>query len=172
MRILLAATLTVPTIVFAAGGNDAPPPKPVVTCTGSQVFDKAQGKCVDPQNSSLERDEIYLSVRQLAYAGRYQDAQDLLQFLPQEDSGRLTYMGFTHRKLGNMDIAMTYYEKAIDRDPANILARSYMGQGLVEAGETAQALVQLHQIRAYGGSGSWSETSLRNAIETGKTYSY
>ena len=127
---------------------------------------------MDPQNSSLSRDEIYLSVRQLAYAGRYQDAQALVAFLPEDDSGRLTYLGFTHRKLGNSEVAMRYYQEAIDRDPANILARSYMGQGFVEAGEQAKALVQLHQIRAYGGSGSWSETSLSKAIESGVTYSY
>ena len=172
MRIFLAAALAAPTAVFAASGNDSPPPKPVVTCTGAQVFDKDKGQCVDPQNSSLNRDEIYLAVRQLAYAGRYLDAQQVLDVLPADDSGRLTYLGFTHRKLGNIDLAMMYYQEAIDRDPANILARSYMGQGLVEAGDTAQAMVQLHQIRAYGGSGSWAETSLNEAIKSGKTYNY
>ncbi|MEM9578325.1 MAG: tetratricopeptide repeat protein [Pseudomonadota bacterium] len=172
MRILLAAALAAPTTLFAAGGNDSPPPKPVVTCTGAQVFDKNKGKCVDPQKSALNRDEIYLAVRQLAYAGRYEDAQALAAFLPEDDSGRLTYMGFTHRKLGDFEVAMRYYQEAIDRDPDNILARSYMGQGFVEAGAPAKALVQLHQIRAYGGSGTWSETSLQNAIESGVTYSY
>ena len=99
-------------------------------------------------------------------------AQSVLEALPENDPGRLTYLGFTHRKLGNLELAMVYYQKAIDQDPANILARSYMGQGLVEEGKISQAMVQLAQIRAYGGTGSWSETSLRTAIETGKTYNY
>lgn len=172
MRLLFAALLTVPTLAFAAGDSTNPPPKPVVTCSGSQVFDKNQGKCVDPQNSNLHRDEIYLAVRQLAYAGRYLDAQAVLEALPEDDSGRLTYLGFTHRKLGNLDLAMMYYQDAIDQDPANILARSYMGQGLVDVGQKAQALVQLHQIRAYGGIGTWAEESLSNAIKTGTTYNH
>ena len=172
MRFMIAAALARPTVVFAAGGDDTPPTKPVVSCKGAKVYDPSQGKCVDPQNSSLERDEIYLAVRQLAYMGRYSDAQTLLEYLPEDDTGRLTYLGFTHRKLGNADLAMTYYRKALELDPTNNLARSYMGQGLVVQGKVTDAIVQLKLIRANGGKGSWSETSLRNAIATGSTYSY
>ena len=172
MRFALVAALSVPTVAFAAGGDDEPPPKPTVFCTGSKVYDADKGKCVEPEQSSLNRDELYLAVRQLAYAGRYLDAQDVLRALPDHDPGRLTYLGFTHRKLGNRDLAMDYYSQAIDRDPANILARSYMGQGLVEEGKISQAMVQLHQIRAHGGAGSWAETSLDRAIQSGVTYDY
>ncbi|MDU0112642.1 hypothetical protein RT723_06420 [Psychrosphaera aquimarina] len=92
--------------------------------------------------------------------------------MDKDDPGRLTYMGFTHRKLGNIELGNMFYEQAIAQDPGNILARSYMGQGLVEAGDTAGALVQLRAIQEHGGAGSWSEASLRKAIETGTTYSY
>ncbi|WP_298921385.1 hypothetical protein [uncultured Roseobacter sp.] len=172
-RFFLIAAFSLPTAVLANGGdNDAPPPKPAVTCEGAQVYDKKSKKCVNPQESSLQRDQLYLAVRQLAYAGRYHDAQAILDEMPENDPGRLTYMGFTHRKLGNVDLGMVFYQKAIDQDPGNILARSYMGQGLVEAGDAAGAMVQLRAIRAHGGAGTWSETSLRNALETGTTYSY
>ncbi|MEP1613496.1 MAG: hypothetical protein ABJL72_16445 [Roseobacter sp.] len=172
MRIFLAAALAFPTAVLAAGGDDSPPKKPAVFCTGSQVYDKESGECVDPKNSSLSQDQIYLAARQLSYAGRYRDAQGVLNALPENDPGRLTYMGFTHRKLGNQQLSMAFYLEAIERDPTNILARSYMGQGLVDEGKTAQAIVQLHQIRAHGGRGTWSETSLQEAISTGTTYNY
>ncbi len=172
MRIVLAAALALPTAVFADGGDDSPPPTPVNSCDAGQVFDADKGTCVNPKHSSLDRDALYLAVRQLAYAGRYVDAQSVMEALPENDPGRLTYMGFTHRKLGNLDLAMVYYQQAIDQDPANILARSYMGQGFVEEGRMSEAMVQLSQIRAYGGTGTWSETSLRNAIETGTTYNY
>lgn len=172
LRFVLAALICFPTLVFADGGDDSPPPKPSVSCSGSQVFDKTKGECVDPKNSSLDRDTIYLAVRQLAYEGRYNDAQAVLEALPEEDPGRLTYLGFTHRKLGNSDLATAFYREAIDRDPANFLARSYLGQGFVEAGEPAKAIVQLQQIRAFGGAGTWSETALLQAIKTGVTYNY
>ncbi|WP_367180940.1 tetratricopeptide repeat protein [uncultured Roseobacter sp.] len=172
MRILLGAALLFPTTVLAAGGNDAPPSKPAVSCKGAQVYDKKTKTCVNPQESSLEREQLYQTVRHMAYAGRYHDAQTVLDAMDKNDPGRLTYMGFTHRKLGNIELGNMFYEQAIAQDPGNILARSYMGQGLVEAGDTAGALVQLRAIQEHGGAGSWSEASLRKAIETGTTYSY
>lgn len=171
MRVLLVTALLCPTILMAKD-DDAPPPTPVNSCEGSEVFDADKGKCVDPQSSSLDRDDIYQTVRQLAYAGRYLDAQGVMEALPENDAGRLTYMGFTHRKLGNMTRAMAFYEEAIAQDPANIAARSYMGQGFVDQGRIEDAMAQLEQIRLHDGRGTWSERSLKNAIATGRTYSY
>ncbi|MEP2641506.1 tetratricopeptide repeat protein [Roseobacter sp.] len=174
MRNLLSVVFLIPSMALAAGGGggDAPPKKPVASCDGAQVYDEKTKTCVNPKESNLGVDEIYLAVRQLAYAGRYLDAQTLTQALPQDHMGRLTYMGFTHRKMGNVDLAMTYYQQAIAENPANILARSYMGQGLVEAGDMVGALTQLRAIKAHGGAGTWSEASLQTAIATGTTYSY
>lgn len=173
MRIVLSAAFLIPSMALAnGGGNDAPPPKPAVTCEGAKVYDKKTRRCVNAQESSLQTEEIYLTVRQLAYAGRYVDAQTLAQALPKGHDGRLTYMGFTHRKMGNVDLGKIFYEQAIAENPGNILARSYMGQGLVEAGDPVGALVQLRAIRAHGGAGTWSEASLHKAIETGTTYNY
>lgn len=171
MRKIVAALLMAPSMALAAG-DDEPPSKPTVFCTGGKVYDKEAGKCVAPKESSLDRDELYEAVRQFAYAGQFEDAQTVAKALPEGDAGRLTYMGFTHRKLGNPELAMMFYQRAIDQDPANILARSYMGQGHVEAGDIDLAMAQLKAIRAHGGSGTWSEQSLRTAIATGTTFNY
>ncbi len=172
MRLICALLVTLPVSAWAVGGGDEPPANPTVFCSGGKVYDPETKKCVKAESGALDRDTLYETVRQLAYAGRYTDAQTVLAAVPENDPGRLTYMGFTHRKLGNHALAATYYQKAIDRDPANILARSYMGQGFVEQGEISKALVQLHQIRAHGGTGTWSERSLAEAIESGNTSGY
>ncbi|MEM1073448.1 MAG: hypothetical protein AAF665_07355 [Pseudomonadota bacterium] len=172
MRLLLAVALAFPTTVLAAGGDNDPPPRPVGSCKGAQVFDADEGKCVDPKNSSLDRDEIYLAVRQLAYAGRLRDAQGVMGALEENDPGRLTYMGFTHRKLGNRTLARAFYRRALDQDPDNLLARSYMGQGYVAEGNIDLALDQLLEIRSRGGADTWPEVALRDAIATGVTYNY
>jgi hypothetical protein len=57
-------------------------------------------------------------------------------------------------------------------NPANILARSYMGQGFVQEGRIPEALAQLRLIRDHGGSGTWAEASLRKSIAAGQTYNY
>ena len=154
----------------AGGGNESAPKKP--KCETGKIYDKKTKSCVAAQESNLDVDSLYENVRELAYAGRYVDAQVVLAQMPAQDDRTLTYMGFTNRKMGNINAAMSYYTQALRVNPSNILARSYMGQGLVGQGKMAQAIAQLREIRAHGGSGTWAEASLRTAIATGKTYNY
>ena len=138
------------------------------------VWDANLRKCVRPDKTSyLDEDTLYGAVRELAYAGRYNDAITVLDQMPDQNSDRvMTYRGFTARKLGDLDLADVYYKKAIDLNPDNIAARSYMGQGLVAKGDKVAAMEQLREIRARGGVGSWSEKSLAAALENGQTYNY
>jgi len=178
MRLVLALALTLPGMAFAAGsGNDNTNPpkttKTTQTCEGVQVWDEKTKKCVNPQDSQLDTETLYGAVRELAYAGRYGDAQAVLAAMPDQNDDRvLTYWGFTHRKMGDIDLANSFYNKAITRNPGNILARSYMGQGFVEAGDVDAAIAQWREIKAHGGEGTWAEASLREAIRSGTTYSY
>ncbi|MEX0301151.1 MAG: tetratricopeptide repeat protein [Leisingera sp.] len=172
----LAAALTLPMAAFAASGNDWNPPKPsetTKTCKGKRVWDEEKKRCVRPRKSSLNQEGLLGAARELAYAGRQEDAQAVLSAMAdQQDSIVLTYWGFTHRKLGNLDLARAYYDQALAQDPDNILARSYLGQGFVEQGKYGLALAQWKEIRARGGEGTWAEASLRDALETGVSYSY
>lgn len=177
MRFLaLAAALTLPVAALAASGNDWNPPKPTETtktCKGKRVWDEQKKRCVRPRKSSLNQEQLLGAARELAYAGRQEDAQAVLSVMAdQQDSVVLTYWGFTHRKLGNSELARAYYDQALARDPDNILARSYMGQGFVEQGNFGAALIQWKEIKARGGDGTWAEASLRSALETGASHSY
>ncbi|WP_422370484.1 tetratricopeptide repeat protein [Hoeflea sp.] len=177
MRALILTTaLLFPFAAFAAGTSDDSPPQPTETstsCKNGQVWDKKTKSCVDAKESRLDDDTRYEAARELAYAGRYDDALHVLATMSdQQESRVLTYYGFTHRKAGRADLGMQYYQQALEADPDNLLARSYMGQGLVDAGEIKAARVQLAEIVARGGASSWPETSLRRAIKTGRTYNY
>lgn len=184
MRLLpvIALAAALPLSAFAAGSDSGGgstwtnPPKETQTtksCKGVKVWDEKTGKCVAPKNSSLDTDTLYGVVRELAYAGRYTDAQGVLAAMPDQSDDRvLTYWGFTHRKMGDLDRAAFYYQAAIQANPDNILARSYMGQGFVEEGKTDLAIAQWREIKARGGEGTWAEVSLRKAIRTGLTYRY
>lgn len=170
----LAHGLTAP--IYAAGGADSTAPKPTKTskdCEGVQVWDKTAKECVDPKESNLDDDTLYDAVRELAYAGRYIDAIGVMDAMSDQNDDRvLTYKGFTNRKLGNVDLAMVFYQKAIDANPDNILARSYMGQGMLDQGNKIGAIAQLREIQSRGGVGTWAEKSLSNAIQSGATYNY
>ncbi len=174
--IILALALSLPGVAFAAGSDSSEPPKPsegTKKCWGKRVFDKETGKCIKPEQSSMNADELLEAARELAYLNRFEDSQAVLAALPnQTDSRVLTYWGFTNRKLGRTDLANEFYEQAIAQNPDNILARSYMAQGFVEKGYYGQALAQWKEIRARGGEGTWAEASLRQALETGVTVNY
>jgi tetratricopeptide (TPR) repeat protein len=171
--LILAAT---PGLVFAAGGNDWNAPKPTETtkeCKGVKVWDPKKKRCVKPKGAALDADTLYGAARELAYAGRYEDAQGVLSAMADQNDDRvLTYWGFTHRKMGNAARANTYYQKALTKNPDNLLARSYMGQGFVSDGRIKEAKSQLQEIRARGGAGTWPEASLSQALETGQTSDY
>ena len=195
--LVLTTALLLPAGVFAAGEDDDNSSKPKATETTQNCFKARQWdpetnkfvrfsepvngvwdadirKCVRPDKTSyLDNDTLYRAVRELAYAGRYQEAIQVLDQMPDQASDEvMTYRGFTARKMGKAAEAEAYYRQAIAINPDNILARSYMGQGYVTAGDTVAALQQLREIEARGGKGTWAEASLRSAIESGTTYNY
>jgi Flp pilus assembly protein TadD len=174
----LLATLIValPAAAFAAGSDATEPPKPTqttTTCTKAQVWDDKQKKCVDAQSGSLTDDDRFRAVRELAWADRPEEALVVLSAMTEGETDRvLTYKGFAHRKAGRLDLGMQHYAHALEVNPDNVLARSYLGQMLVEMGEIAAARRQLDEIRARGGAGTWAEASLARAVGTGQTLSY
>ncbi|WP_170472793.1 tetratricopeptide repeat protein [Ruegeria arenilitoris] len=179
MRLVLASAIAFQAFAFApivhAAGGDSNPPKPTNTtkkCLFGRVYDEAAGRCVKPNRTNFTDDQLYDAVRELAYDGQFEHAQEILRIMDQDDDRVLTYWGFTYRKLGELELANVFYENAISTNPNNILARSYMGQGFVTEGKTDQAIEQWREIKARGGEGTWAEVSLREAISTGLTYNY
>ena len=178
MRLALAtlAALALAPAAFAAGSGDATPPKPSETttvCEEGLVFDIATQTCLPPEQSTNDAQSMIETARELAYAGRLADAGRVLDLMPdQSDPWVLTYRGFLARKSGDLAAAEGYYQAALALDPDFLLARSYMGQGYVEAGRFELARAELTEIRLRGGRGSWAETSLRLALESGKGFSY
>lgn len=172
--VLFAAAL--PLAAYAAGSDDTAPPAPTettTTCAKGQIYDAGTKKCKNPEDASLDDDVRFEAVRELAYAGRYSDALATLDAMQEGDSDRsLTYRGFITRKAGNMAGGMAFYARALTVNPDNILARSYMGQALVEQGDIAAAARQLDEIRNRNGTGTWAETALSHAVGTGQTVSY
>ena len=69
-----------------------------------------------------------------------------------------------------MALGMTYYRKALQADENYILARSYMGQALIQQGDINGAKVQLVEIRDRGGEDTWAYRSLLQALNGYKTY--
>ncbi|WP_374371011.1 hypothetical protein [Tabrizicola sp.] len=177
MRMILAAAIVLmPHLALAAGSDDSQPPTPTETttkCEKGTVWDEKTKACIKAEDQSLNDDQRFGAVRELAYAGRYDEATAVLAAMREGETSRvMTYRGFLLRQTGHVEAGIAAYERAIALDPANNLARSYYGQLLVQMDELALAGDQLTQIRAHGGSGTWAETALATAIETGVTYTF
>lgn len=176
-RFLLTTALLLPTAAFAAGSDTGGTPSPSDAAKACMKIGKvlaADGKtCVAADSGALDDDALYQAAREMAYSGYYADTLQVLAAMSDPMDDRvLTYKGFVHRKMGDLDLANVFYQEAIEANPNNILARSYMAQGFVEAGDFVAARAQLLEIRARGGAGSWPEVALLNAIKTGAGYNY
>jgi tetratricopeptide (TPR) repeat protein len=160
--------------VLAAGGDSSAPPAKTETttkCKDGKIWDKKAQKCVKPAKSSFNDDDLYKAARELAYDGQYDNAIAILQLAENQNDPRiLNYLGFANRKAGRMEIGMRYYQKALAIDADYILARSYMGQALIDQGDIQGAKMQLVEIRDRGGEDTWAYRALYQSLVTGKTY--
>ena len=174
---LFAALLaTLPAGAFAVGSDDSNPPTQTQTttvCPKGQVWSDKLKACALPDDSRLDNDTRFRAVRELAWMGRPEEALAVLATMTEGETDRvLTYRGFALRKAGNLEAGLAAYDAALTQNPNNLLARSYYGQALVEMNEMQLASLQLEEIRARGGAGTWAEQALAQAIATGLTYSF
>ncbi len=163
---------------FAIGGLDDEAPtstETTETCEAGTVWDEDSSTCVAIQDSNLQldQDRLITTARELAYADRHDDAIAVLALSAQpNDTMVLTYLGFSHRRAGRMDLGLSYYDQALGADPDNILARAYLGMAYIQLDQPELAEEQLAEIRARGGEDSWPDRALSSAISAGSTRGY
>ena len=63
-----------------------------------------------------------------------------------DDPVVLTYLGYSHRKLGDVDLGIILYKQALDVDPENVDTREYLGEGYVTVGQLDVARLELSEI--------------------------
>ena len=182
-----AVSLTASSLVRAAGSDTTTPPvatETTTTCTDGKIWNEEKKECVAPeemkpaegtptddkakteeQKKTEIDDKLYEAAREFAYAGQYENAIRALRAASnQEDPRILNYLGYNTRKLGNMELGMSYYRRALQKDENYILARSYMGQALIEQGDVEGARVQLVEIRDRGGEHTWAYRALLQSL--------
>lgn len=147
-----------------AGGTpalaDDGPAKPRIDC--SKPKNKNKPAC---KPSRAVDDEIINGAYWLAHAGKYTQAQALLATVAEKENPRaLNAMGFTTRKLGNVDGALPYYARALALEPNYVQAREYLGEAFLAKGDVVNARAQLGEIERRAGAGSVSFANLKREI--------
>jgi len=144
---LLAPLASVPAYAAGSGGDSVP------ECKKGQVYDKATKKCVD-QSGAIDDESLYLTGRQLALSGRYDEAITVLSLVANKEDPRiLNYLGYSHRKLGRVTVGLGYYQEALRVDPDYVLVREYLGEAHLMLGDVASAREQLSEIEKRCGKG-------------------
>jgi tetratricopeptide (TPR) repeat protein len=156
-----AVTLTP---AFSMGGDDDD--DSVKKCKKGYVLDKKTKKCVKQSSGVIPDEDLYRQGAALALAGEYDRALEVLALVKNQNDPRvLNYTGYANRKLGRLETAFGYYQKALDIDPNFVLAREYLGEGYVAAGRIDLAKGQLTEIAARCGTTCEEYQELAEHIE-------
>lgn len=116
-------------------------------CRRGTLWSSSSCRCVSRSSQDVSEEDVYDEAVRLAEAEQYRDSLDLLQTLANQQQARvLTYIGFTTRKLGDLDKGIAIYQKALALEPDYTLAREYLGEGLLDRGDLEGAKRELTQI--------------------------
>jgi tetratricopeptide (TPR) repeat protein len=78
---------------------------------------------------------------------RFAEALDLLFRIKNQDQAKvINYIGYSTRKLGDVEKGIDYYHRALEIDPNYLKAREYLGEGYLQKGDVASAKEQLDEI--------------------------
>jgi tetratricopeptide (TPR) repeat protein len=148
---LLAASVLVLTLglgaSYAAGDGGGSDNTGAQNCKSGEVWSSSLKRCVKANSGLVPDDELYAQGRDLATSGDFDRAIETLQAVRDKDNpGVLNYLGYAHRKAGLIDQGIAYYHQALAIDPDYVLAREYLGEGYVAAGNVDLARQQLEEI--------------------------
>jgi tetratricopeptide (TPR) repeat protein len=159
LSLVLVTAALLPQASLAAMDEPSPPK---VDCTSP--VNKDNPAC-NPQNGALSDDQIYQSAYWSAKNGDYQGALATAARAKNQDDPRiLRVKGFATRKLGDVDAAMPFYQKALALDPDDTKTREYMGEALLSLGDMAAAREQLREIESRCGVSCDDYQALADAI--------
>ena len=98
-----------------------------------------------PYNPS-KRPDLRLANSQIK-AGQYRAAIITLNRLSRpDDANVLNLLGYSHRKLGLVDVGMRYYLAALERNPEHKGVHEYLGEAYLQKDDLAKAEVMLKKL--------------------------
>jgi predicted Zn-dependent protease len=109
---------------------------------------KAKAKTkAKPKDTRLDQDQVYSVAYWQAKGGQYAAALATLRTAENQDDPRIqTMIGFTLRKLGQVDQAMGYYQRVLAAHPDRTTTRQYLGEAFLQIGDVGRAREQLAEI--------------------------
>ena len=105
------------------------------------------------------------SVEKKDYVGAINLLKDVLSD-DGENADALNYMGYSHRKLGNFENALSYYKKALAIKPDHRGANEYIGEAYLEMKKPDLAKAHLEKLATICGTSCDEYRELKKALDT------
>jgi tetratricopeptide (TPR) repeat protein len=137
----------------------------VVKCDSGFAYDADKKSCV--KTTALNDQQLYYQGRLLALAGYYGPAVDTLGAVGAKDSNVLTMLGYSARKLGNLEQGIAIYYQALALNPKNVSTHEYLGEGYLAQGRVDLAEVELSTLQGLCGTTCVQYQALKAAIYDG-----
>ena len=117
------------------------------SCGTGQVWSSGVDACLDANSASLTDDDLYVAGRELGQQAHYAEALKLFFRIKNREQARvLGSIGYSTRKLGDVDKGIDYYHQALAIDPGYTKVREYLGEAYLQKGDVVGAKEQLMEI--------------------------
>ena len=163
--LVLTLAWSVTSQAFLGGDDDDTPRR---KCPSGKSWSDKAGKCVAQRSGALSDEDRARAGRELARDGQYKEAIAVLETVADKNNALvLTYLGYSHRKLGDVDLGISLYKKALEIDPENVDTREYLGEGYVTKGQLDLAYLELAEIEKRCGAVCKEYQALEKAMLSG-----
>jgi len=124
-----------------------------------------------PTAPSSAASSDYLAGEKAVKEGRYQEAVALLTKVVQREPDNAdahNYLGFSLRKLGDLDKAQAHYRTALQLEPNHKAALEYYGELFLQIKDLPRAEEQLARLQRVCPSGCTERAELEKAVKAYK----
>lgn len=123
---------------------------------------------VDTAPSASARDSRLVDAERAVKAKDYKKAIGLLERMVADtprSADAFNYLGYSHRKLGNRDQALTYYSRALQIEPSHRGANEYLGELYLDMNDLPKAEERLAVLSRVCGPRCEEYRDLREQVE-------
>jgi len=97
----------------------------------------------------------YAEAKGLAYKGKYAEAREMLKAITAAEPGNAdawNMLGFSSRKMGDLQAASKAYAKALKINPGHLGALEYQGEMFIQTGDAGKAKANLATLQSLCGT--------------------
>jgi tetratricopeptide (TPR) repeat protein len=117
------------------------------SCGTGQAWSSGADACIDGRSAALTDEDLYFAAGEFVLEARYAEALPLPFHIKDRSKPQvLNLIGYSTRKLGDVDKRIDYYHQALAVDPGYTKARQYLGEAYLLKDEVGKAKKQLEEI--------------------------